>query len=220
MPHDRFYHPGPLKESFTLEGPEHHHLFKVMRAAAGHTIEVIDGKGTLATAHIDAIDKITAYLTIASTHFEKPPSNRILVQSYLKQPKLELVFEKCTELGISEFHLFPAERSERDHLSDNHQNRLHQIALVATKQCGRLYLPTIHLHTKLPSVQSAVYCTLKNNPPPMRTLNATTAIIGPESGWTSAEENTLAEIAQPASLHELTLRAETAAIVAAYSLLS
>lgn len=218
MPHDRFYHPGPLKESLILEGPEHHHLFRVMRAGIGHSIEIIDGRGTLVTARIDSIDKKTAELSITDTYFEPPPPSKILVQSYLKQPKLELVLEKCTELGVSEFHLFPAERSERDHLSNNHQNRLHQMTLVATKQCGRLYIPTIHLHTALPPVHNAAYCTLVENPPPLHTLSATTVIIGPESGWTPSEETHLCTIAQASSLHSLILRAETAAITAAYTL--
>ena len=211
MPHDRFYHPD-LEAPLT--GDEHHHLHKVMRAKPGDQIELIDGKGTLAQAQIDTIDKQTAHFTILSKTTASPPPPLILSQALVKQPKLELIIEKCTELGITDFHLFPASNSERDHLSDNHQKRLHIIALSATKQCGRLFLPTIHFHPALHILPNSAFATLQNTPPHLSTLKLTSILIGPEKGWTPQEEKTLIQSATPATLHENTLRAETAAITA------
>lgn len=219
MPHDRFYHPGPLKGAIELTGDEHHHLFKVMRALSGTEIELIDGKGTLAKATVETIDRKTAHLKIKQSAFQGPTKQRQLVMSLIKQPKLELVIEKCTELGITDFHLFPAEYSERDHLSDNHQNRLHTIAVAASKQCGRLYFPTIHLHSKMHIPESSAYASLKNNPPELKTVQVNNILIGPEKGWSKTEEELLHMQAQAVSLHENILRAETAAIVASAGLL-
>ncbi len=215
MPHDRFYHPGPLKGSIVLEGDEQHHLFKVMRAHAGTQIELIDGKGMLAQATVVKIDRKTAELSITHSEFCEPTLQRVLGMSLIKQPKLELVIEKCTELGITDFHLFPAAHSERDHLSLNHQNRLHAITISASKQCGRLYLPTIHLHTEIHIPESSAYATLAGNPTQLRDTKTKSILIGPEKGWSQAEEALLIAKAKPVSLHDNILRAETAAIVAA-----
>ena len=265
MPHNRFYHPELTKE-ITLTGEEHFHLFKVMRAHEGSQIELIDGKGSLATGTVLTIDKKTAQIAVSDKQHTDPPKEKTLAQSLLKQPKLELVIEKCTELGVTDFHLFPAEKSERDHLSDNHLKRLHALILSATKQCGRLYLPTLHIYSKMPHLEEAAFATLRGAPYHLcsgglvlekegrdsrfsckadddfgseepneednaadgdesrgknfpkstfrsikRTTNVKRLYIGPESGWSALEEEQMQAI--PVTLHELTLRAETAAIV-------
>ncbi len=212
MPHNRFYHPDLSPLQITLTGDEHSHLFKVMRAHEGTTLELIDGKGSLALGTVLTIDKKSAQIALSKKQHHNPPSETTLAQSLIKQPKLELVIEKCTELGITDFHLFPAEKSERDHLSDNNLLRLHNIIIAATKQCGRLYLPTIHIHSKIPLLKDAAYATLKGNPPHLLSTNVKGLYIGPEAGWSAHEEKQLQ--AKPVTLHSLTLRSETAAIVA------
>ena len=157
-------------------------------------------------------------LQITHAEFHKPTKQLQLGMSLIKQPKLELVIEKCTELGITDFHLFPAEHSERNHISDNHQNRLHTITTSATKQCGRLYFPTIHLYTKIHIPRYSAYATLQGNPKLLKNMEISSILIGPEKGWSQREENLLAEHAQPVSLHSNILRAETAAIVASTGL--
>ncbi|MCP5491760.1 MAG: 16S rRNA (uracil(1498)-N(3))-methyltransferase [Chlamydiales bacterium] len=212
MPHNRFFHSDLNPAEITITGDEHSHLFKVMRAHEGSVLELIDGKGTLAHGTVLAIDKKSAQIALSKKQHHNPPPETTLAQSFIKQPKLELVIEKCTELGITDFHLFPAEKSERDHLSDNNLQRLHNIIIAATKQCGRLYLPTLHIHSKVPILKDAAYATLKGNPPHLLNTHVKRLYIGPEAGWSAHEEKQLQ--ATPVTLHPLTLRAETAAIVA------
>lgn len=209
MPHNRYFSPDL---STTLTGDEHRHLFKVMRGIPGTEIELIDGKGTLAIAKIEAIDKKSAELTITSKTTQDPLPEKTLGISLIKQPKLELVIEKGTELGITNFILFPADKSERNDLSENHLHRLHQITIAATKQSGRLYLPQITLQKSLQIPPNAAYASLETK---TTTTNSNTILIGPESGWSSQEEKLLASQSESILLNHNTLRAETAAISAA-----
>jgi len=219
VPHDRYYHPGPLTQNVSLTGDEHHHLFKVMRGSIGTEIELIDGAGTLAVAKVTAIDRQAAQLEIIQVDHHLPTPQRTLSMGLIKQAKLELVCEKCTELGITDFHFFPADHSERDSISDNHLTRLHTILISATKQCGRLYFPTIHLHSKIHIPESSAYATLEDKPSHLKDMHMKSVMIGPEKGWSKKEEALLKLHATPVTLHTNILRAETAAIVAAAWLL-
>lgn len=128
----------PAYRFYQLED-DTHHMIKVMRVRPGDTVELVDGKGTLSTAKL----LNNGELEIISTTFEERRPPCILAQALPKQNKLELIIEKATELGASEFWLFPGEQSERTALSDNHRRRLDQLLISAMKQCGTLYLPTI-----------------------------------------------------------------------------
>ena len=67
MPHDRFFTPQELQEGtiIGLEAEENHHL-KVMRKKVGDLVEIVNGKGVLATGKIQSsnavlIDAVTTF---------------------------------------------------------------------------------------------------------------------------------------------------------------
>ena len=214
MPHSRFYLDDPLTKntSITLKDTEHHHLAKVMRLALGETAEIINGKNILARAKIESIEKRETHLTITSNESFPPRPGPTLAIAYLKPSSLELAIEKCTELGASSFHLFPAELSDKKSLSENNLRRLHTLLISATKQCGRLDLPSLALYPSLqdlPLPENATFGDLTSTAPPK---NTTYFISGPESGFTPSELSHLHAHATGISLGPNTLRAETAPI--------
>ncbi len=215
MPHDRYYHPDLTHKTLNLTGDEHTHLYKVMRKNPGDQIEIIDGHGKLAQGVIEKLDKKIALISIQTSSKSDPAPEKILALGLTKQPKLELAIEKGTELGITKFILFPAEKSEREVLSENHLKRLHSLILSATKQCGRLYFPALEIYSSLPKLEDAAYATLSPDTKPLHLSDVKAVYIGPEKGWSKSEETTLSAFAKKASLHQNTLRAETAAIAAA-----
>lgn len=221
MPADRFFTRSSLKtSSLHLSGDEFHHLAHVMRMRIGETLELVNGKGELANAEVASLGKHEAELKITS-YTSHPPSSTtlILAQAITRPASLEWIIEKGTELGVTEFWLFPGEYSEKKSPSTP---RLETIAINALKQCGRLYLPKIRLKPPLEEWEkpqgSLFFGDLSKTAKPLEGPFSQTVIffIGPEKGFSFNELEILANSfqAKGISLHENVLRAETAAIAA------
>lgn len=218
MPAERFYIDAPLTGEISLEGNEFHHLVNVMRIRVGEEIELVNGKGALATAQITQISKHKATIEILTTHQHPVLIRHTLAVPLMRPAKLELVIEKCTELGASAFHLYPAQYSEKDELSSNQLERLHHIAISAMKQCGRLDLPPIQILShfedlfKTPSLY--LFGDTRKSAPKITSQEKATFISGPERGFSEKEHKILDQKAQGVKLHQNILRAETAPIAA------
>jgi len=219
MPAERFYLNAPLasQTNVCLNDTEHHHLAHVMRCAIGDEVELINGKGDLASARITAIEKRSTTLEILSSAHHPPLHPFIALAIPLMRPsKLEWVIEKGTELGTDTFHLFAADHSEKDSLSMAALERLRILTLSALKQSGRLYLPTLELHPLLDSLLTGHV--LFGDPiattPITSAKQPTIFFSGPEKGFSSRELALLRAKAKSVRLNPNTLRAETAPIAA------
>lgn len=221
MPIDRFFYPYSLAtSSLVLTGEECHHL-SVMRIKPEEEIEIVNGKGSIAKALVRTISKKEAVLEILS-HDQAPipPYELILAQALTKPANLEWIIEKGTELGATEFWLFPGDLSEKKNLSENQEKRLHHLTISALKQCGRLYLPSITLKPPLRNWEkppgSFFFGSLFPHAPFLSSASSpVTFVIGPEKGLSPDETATLQALqAQGVKLHDHTLRAETAALAA------
>lgn len=223
---NRYYFPDDLHEEKTisLEGDEFHHLARVMRAREGETVEIINGKNSLAKAKVLSLSKTKASLSLLEV-INIPPTlpQIILIQALLKPAALEWVIEKGTELGVTAFYLFPAHGSEKKELSPNQMKRLDQMRIGGIKQCGRLDLPTIEFAASLDKLSlpegHAFFGDLRISAPlliEMKSKSPYTLFIGPEKGFTENEIEIMEKKygAQGVRLHPYTLRAETAAITA------
>lgn len=233
MPAERYYYPQNIENNteISLEGQEHHHLINVMRTRLGDVVEIVNGLGQLASATVSSLEKKRAVLSIHSVFTsELPKFQIILAQGIPRFTRLELIMEKCTELGMTEIRLFPAARSEKKDISESQLTRLETIAVASMKQCGRLFLPKILVEPplkkwpKLP-LKSCFFGDLRENAPKFDDIfpaGETEALffIGPESGFTDEEVKQLMSLhATGVKLHPNILRTETAAI-AALALLS
>jgi 16S rRNA (uracil1498-N3)-methyltransferase len=219
MPADRFYIPRPLKDPLTIEGDELHHLSKVMRIRPGETLEIVNGMGDLAIAEVAILDKKSARLKIVSHHHGKPERPLILAQALTRS--LDWIIEKGTELGVTEFWLFPGERSEKKELSPTQLHRLETLTITALKQCGRLFLPKIQLKSPLDRWTapqgSLFFGDVSPKAPILKGPFSSPVVffIGPEKGFSPEEIDILLKFkARGISLHENILRAETAALAA------
>ena len=193
-----------------------------MRAQTGDTIELINGKNSLATASLTSIGKkaATAHIDHVETH---PPQGSpiTLAIPFGISSKLELIIEKGCELGASHFHLYPADLSEKKSLSENQHRRLTLLLISAMKQCGRLDLPTLELKPPLsdwpPFKGRTLFGDTRTGAAPLASENTPTLVItGPEKGFSPDEINTLTTTLQATGvrLHANILRMETAPLVA------
>lgn len=225
MPNDRFFVANTLQEHAVIElvGDELHHLTNVMRKKVGDLVEVVNGKGALATALIEKNDKRSALLHIENCYQSNPPKTPlILAQALPKIKLLDLIVEKGTELGVDEFWLFPGKLSEKKELSPNQLQRLKQITISALKQCGRLFLPHIQIMTRLEDIfvnEGALFfgdwqstTSLISILPQVSSLQKIVACIGPEKGFCREEVLLLQQKGQGIKLNNNILRCETAAI--------
>lgn len=219
MPLYRYYK-DPIHEEI-LTDKEHHHFFNVVKGKKGTIIELIDGKGTLAQAEVLATERNkTLYQIKQIDHYEKEEKTVHLCMSMIKQSRLEWAVEKCVELGVTHFHLFPTDQSERKVLYNKDQERLQTIAIAALKQCGRLYLPSMSFYSSMYESYEKIegeifFCSIEGKQPQKNKHTSSTIYIGPESGWSEKEERFfLTQGGHPTSLGKYTLRSETAAIAA------
>lgn len=131
----------------TLDGPEARHAATVSRVAAGDTITVGDGLGTIVTGVVRAAAASAVEIEVASATFERQPSPPIwLVQALAKGDRDELAVQAATELGVDGVIPWAAARSisrwEGAKVAKGHE-RWSAIARAASKQSVRFWLPEI-----------------------------------------------------------------------------
>ena len=215
----RFYTTSKLTigNSAILDVEELHHLKKVLRVRPGEKIELVNGEGDLGIATFDET------IILESLHKSAKPEKRtFLIQALPEKSHLEIILEKATEIGITDFYFFPSERSKIDVISDALLNRIKKITVSALKQGKRLFLPSITAFrstSELKNLPSNLYLAHPSGAP-FTSLGSLQKgiIVGPESGFTPKEIETFqnAHGAISTTLSPNVLRAETAAIVASY----
>jgi 16S rRNA (uracil1498-N3)-methyltransferase len=214
-----------------LEDKEFHHARDVVRVGTGESIVLINGHGGLASGIVESIERHRCTVRVTSaTQERRVPSRLFLAISLLRPSHLDFAIEKATELGIDAFVIFPSQKSEKHECSTSMQRRLSSIAVAATKQSGRLFLPEITTASSLQEALSLLpsphfWADLGEDALPIQEVLAQcqstqphSLLIGPESGWSTKEQAMLRHERPPVRLHHLVLRAETAAIVAAYAM--
>lgn len=227
MPNDRFFVDSDLKpgQLVDLEGQELHHLVHVMRAEVGDTIELVNGRGGLADARLERLEKRRVVLHIETGEtFPKQSVEIILAQAMPRINRLDFILEKGTELGMTQLWLFPAKLSERQELTPHQLERMRAITIAAMKQCGSLYLPQIIVKPALSQWQPPSYTSFFGDVNPAAPQFATMwktpdrgvlFYIGPEGGFTAEEEGYLRQLnASGVHLHPNILRTDTASLVA------
>jgi 16S rRNA (uracil1498-N3)-methyltransferase len=228
MPQNRFYTKSPLADGnlITIDSDQCHYFRKVLRGEAGETIEIIDGKGSLANALVEAVHKDHFIAKVLSSHHTPERARRLtLAIGFLKPSHFEYAIEKACEIGVDRFFLFEGTLSEKKAVSPVYLERLYAIVESATKQCGRMYLPEIYVKNSLSDcVEKEAACYFGHFGPQTKSIQSITlpnvkdiiVCIGPESGFSKKEADLLmSKKCIPVTLHENTLRAETAVVAAA-----
>ena len=228
----RAFSPMELSEGddeLVLGEEESHHLGKVLRAQTGSSVEILDGRGSLAEAEISEIDyKATRVRILARKSIPPPnPFVRIAV-AMTKANRWDEIIRPLTEMGVGRITPLLTERTEVRIPSGKEPDKLakwRKLAIEACKQSGNPWLPEIDSPLKfgelLPDKERASFiASLRLRPvksltdfesPPSGFL----LIIGPEGGWTEREEDlALEKGAVPFSLGPHVLRTETAAVCA------
>ena len=210
-----------------LDPVESNHLSRVMRVSEGQTVELFDGKGTLAEGTVTRAHKKQAVVTSHNIRRSRPLKNKrtILAISFAKTKRFDWIVEKCTELGADHIAAVQFERTVKQGSSAAIE-RFQKIAITAAKQCGRLFLPEITGPARLPDTLVALMETYTpanlfygdpEGPTAPKVFDWNDSsdriiVIGPEGGFTENEIAYLKSVgATGVSINKNILRIETAA---------
>ena len=203
-----------------------HQWRNVFRYMVGAQVIVFNGDGYDYLCMIGELHNRTASLAVVSRKKSILPERKIgLVIALVKKDTMEWIIEKATELGVSEVFPITAERSEKKSLN---MERATKIAIEASEQSGRgdiveIFDP-VDLSDFLASKEMKTYeeriifHTGKSKTDRFAGDNQSTPIllaIGPEGGWSDRDITLFSQQGFVLrSLGDVTLRAETAVIVA------
>ena len=212
-----------------LTGADTHHLVRVVRRGRGDPVEVIDDAGRIWPAVVDEVGP-PAVVRVAQAPRAGPPSLPLdLYVGLLDWGRLDLLVEKCTELGVDRIVVFTSERGRRrgdQEAFDRRVERLDRLIEAAARQSGRG--SGTHVCGLVP------FSAMVDDVDPQRTFlvdgrgrtglgeavrdrpqSRVSIVVGPDAGFSDAE------VAQAAArgvavcrLGDATLRAETAALAA------
>jgi 16S rRNA (uracil1498-N3)-methyltransferase len=155
---------------------------------------------------------------------KRPRRDVYLLWSLLKKDKNDWVLQKCTEIGVGHFMPVLTSRTEKTGFDVERANK---IVIEAAEQCGRSDIPTVHdvqdLRQAIESLKDhvPVYVCDERSEEAIIHDGPVAVVIGPEGGWDEAEiEWFMAQKLHHVVLGSLTLRAETASVVASSKLLA
>ena len=214
-----------------------HHLARVLRAERGQQYEISDGTRVYLAEITTVEEDRVVFRTLEAVDAAAPAVRLTLVAALIKFDRFEWLVEKATELGAAAIVPVNAARSEKGLLEASRKRveRWRRIARESSQQARRVSPPEICESQSLESAlgakvayryfldeQPGAPALLSALPPPSerRRIDSLALLTGPEGGWTEMERSSAAAAGWlPVSLGPLILRAETAAIAAAATLM-
>jgi 16S rRNA (uracil1498-N3)-methyltransferase len=228
-----FYIPPSLVtgEEIAFQEDESHHISKVCRKQVGDEIYAVDGIGNRYLVKLTMSTPQRAEGTVLETDLDinEPHTKLSLALPWTKDPKLDLIITKATELGVSKFVYYTADKSiikKDDDRIEKKIERHRRLGISAIKQSLRCVLPEMkdigrshNFENCLKYYDVCLYADLNKDALPLQTAlrgllpKWILLVIGPEAGFSREEKITLeAAGALPISLGPRRLRFETAAL--------
>lgn len=214
-----------------LSGTDARQIRKVLRLKPGDLIEVMDGEGASFLALLERVGsaEVQGRLLRGMEGGKESPLSITLAQALPRLPKMDLIIQKSTELGVSRIIPLFTERSlPQGEAAGPRIDRWRRIAKEAAEQCGRRIVPQIDPPQELllflgreirgekilfweGETQRRLGQVLRANPDAMNYM----LLVGPEGGFTAQEvERAQGEGYTSVSLGGRILRAESVALVA------
>lgn len=222
-----------ISDEILLSEQESHHISKVLRLGVGTSLQLLDGRGNIHDAEITAMGNCLTLKLLSSVRVNRKEVPLRVYQSVLKGQKMELLMQKCTELGVSEFTPYYSDRcqlkkSELTKITTKY-DRWQRIIEEACKQCNnpiKMQLnPLLTFEEMLvehgQSVQKILFWEEEKQENSLHSCSVQTEdaglqiVFGPEGGFPETEvENAENAGFQILSLGPRILKAETANIAA------
>jgi 16S rRNA (uracil1498-N3)-methyltransferase len=217
-----------------LEGSDVNYIKNVLRLKVGDEISIMDGRSKEYSSKIITMekDRVKALLIKEKTPRAEPSVKVTIAQGIPKNPKMELIVQKATELGAFSIIPVKTERSIvkiREEKEESKMSRWQKIAKEAAEQSGRSSVPLIEQVRSIKDVLelSGSYAksiilwemeketTFKKFLKENKSIKSLLVLIGPEGGFSHDE----VELAKRQGFVTVTignriLRTETASLAA------
>ncbi len=219
-----------------ITGKDVRHIVSVLRMAPGDTVIFCATDGKEFTAKITSCDSSSVIAAVEKTdeNTTEPRVRVTLIQGVPKGDKMELIIQKCVELGVYRIQPVMTEHTVvrlKPEEAEKKRIRWQKISEEASKQCGRGMIPKIEKivkfdeavtgrpedELKLLAYENEDEITLKKvlTEAGEAFENDISVIIGPEGGISLNEAETALRCGFKAiSLGKRILRTETAGIAA------
>lgn len=213
---------------FILSSDDSYHITKVMRMNIGDKIEIVSNSKVYISEIIELKPTVKARLLEEVLVDSELSCQVTIVQSLVKEQKMDYILQKTTELGVNEIIPYEANRSliKIEHKQDKKIDRWQKIIKEASEQSKRTYIPKIYPAidlsnlVKLSDYDMKFLCTVNETSQNLKKLLSKDLIgakilfvIGPEGGFTEEEEQKLLNNNFiPVSLGSSVLRTETASV--------
>jgi len=214
----------------TVTGDDLRHIHTVLRKQPGDLLTLLDGQGREYTVRIMTIEKEKIVTEIVDRRERQPSSPAIVLgQGLPKSDKMDFIFQKATELGVSSIVPLVTERTIVK-VKDEAKRaaRWQKIAREAAMQSGRPDIPKVetilpfgdYVRTLAPGPQTLLLLPWEEGTVPIKQVLSQTpgvqnivVLIGPEGGFSQTE----ADLAKQQGFHLVSLgpnilRTETAAV--------
>lgn len=211
---------------FTLSNNDTYHINTVMRMNINDKLEIVYNNEVYISEIIKLKPNVICKAINILEKYNKIIPQVTIIQSLIKDNKLEYVFQKSTELGIYELILFSADRSivkVKD--NDKKMERWNKILKEASEQSKRNSIPILNKIIDIKEINNLDYnykflCTvneeskyIKEELQKVNINDRIVFVVGPEGGFTDNEEKEFFENGFiPVSLGQNVLRTETAGL--------
>lgn len=230
MPHRFAVGPGQIRgERATLKGNAARQIARVLRLRPGEEVLLFDEEGTEHTARLLRVDasRVEAAIERVARPHRESPLRLTLAPALLRAPRMDLLVQKATELGVAAIAPLLLERCVAT--GPGRPVRWRAIAREAAEQSGRTRLPAVEAPVPLPTFLAALGPEVVRlalweggEGVSFRTLDVAALrarpgvlAVGPEGGLTPREVGTLrASGFTLLTLGPRILRAETAPLAA------
>lgn len=217
-------------DTFSLSRDDSYHILKVMRLKKDDLVEVVSKQKLYICKIINSDNNIVTVRKVEEVKQDSELDCQVtIVQSLVKEQKMDFILQKCCELGVSRIIPLNTKRSivKLDSKETKKIERWNKILKEASEQSKRVVIPTVSNICSIEDLVKEDYdikilCTvneLSNDIKKVLSKDLNGAriviVIGPEGGFEKEEEQTLiANGYVPTSLGKRVLRTETASLYA------
>ncbi len=223
-----FVKPDALQANrITFSTEQAHQIRNVLRLRPGHQVIAVGGDGVEYSIRLELVgDIVSGPVEQAEANNREPLTRLTLYLALLKRSKYETVLQKGTEIGVTRFATFSAERSIAALSHSAQEKRFTAIVREAAEQSGRGIIPDVQAAT---SFREALESAAREGrvvllweeekerhlrDVPLRGSNASLSLfVGPEGGFSEEEAGFARRLGgDVVTLGPRVLRSETAAI--------
>ncbi len=198
----RYFAQEKIENRFLLKDEDYYHIKTVMRMTSLDQVEVVyEGSVYLCSLSFEG-KKITVRMVEELPQAVSKEPKIVLILPFLKEQKMDMILQKGTELGVSEFVFIDMERSVVK-IEPNKEatkiERWSRICKEASEQSMRTTIPTVRIEREKERLEELVgkkiLCstqekekTIKNLLKNITIYDTINLMIGPEGGFSSKEE--------------------------------